>query len=145
MIAKLKTNANKKRSICGLSNTTKKITISIGIRNVYNQISFLSNITQYVSVNGCKSDNVEINRGVPQGSVIGHIPFLYYINDLPNISSDIKDILFADDTNQISTLKTNIQLFIDELIIWLNIIKLSLNIAITKIRLEITQGLYQSK
>ena len=59
-------------------------------------------------------NKLEINFCVPQYSVIGHILFLFYIKDLPKISSDFKAILFAVDTNlifrqqKISTLKSNI-------------------------------------
>ena len=61
--------------------------------------SYLSNCKQYVSINGEQSESLEINCGVPQGSVIGPLPFLIYINDLPNISDVLKFYLFADDTN----------------------------------------------
>ena len=61
--------------------------------------SYLTNRKQYVSLNGCDSDIKDINCGVPQGSVLGPILFLLYINDLPNISKKLKFFLFADDTN----------------------------------------------
>ena len=72
-----------------------------GIRdNVLNWFqSYLSNCKQYVSINGESSEPLEINCGVPQGSVLGPLLFLLYINDLPNISKVLDFYLFADDTN----------------------------------------------
>lgn len=57
---------------------------------------FLSNRTQYVVANGFISTHCSVTSGVPQGSVLGPLLFLIYINDLPNtLSSTIR--LFADD------------------------------------------------
>ena len=59
--------------------------------------AFLSNRLQQVVVDNDKSDTVPVTSGVPQGSVLGPILFLIYINDLPDeVRSKVR--LFADDT-----------------------------------------------
>ena len=59
--------------------------------------SFLSNRTQHVSINGSHSALANVTSGVPQGSVLGPVLFLLYINDITNqIQSNIR--LFADDS-----------------------------------------------
>ena len=58
--------------------------------------SFLTDRTQTTVIGGCQSEVCSVTSGVPQGSVLGPLLFLVYINDLPdNISSQIR--LFADD------------------------------------------------
>jgi hypothetical protein len=61
--------------------------------------SYLKDRKQVCSVNGKVSASKNIKCGVPQGSNLGPILFLLYINDLPNSLKTSKPTLFADDTN----------------------------------------------
>ena len=61
--------------------------------------SYLFGRTQYVSVNRHISDPLPITCGVPQGSVLGPLLFLIYVNDLPSVSKVMQFYLFADDTS----------------------------------------------
>ena len=66
--------------------------------------SFLSNRVQRVVLNGQCSDWRKISAGVPQGSILGPLFFLMYINDLPDgLQSDVK--MFADETCLFSIIK----------------------------------------
>ena len=72
-----------------------------GIRGITNTFfkSYLSNRRQFVQVNGSKSEHLPITCGVPQGSVLGPLLFLLYINDIANMNPLGSIRLFADDTN----------------------------------------------
>ena len=74
--------------------------------NLLNLIeSFLSGRNQRVTINGQSSNWLPIKAGVPQGSILGPLFFLSYINDLPDgLLSNVK--LFADDTAIFSTVNT---------------------------------------
>ena len=65
--------------------------------------SFLSSRVQRVVLNGQCSEWKNISAGVPQGSILGPLLFLIYINDLPDgLQSDVK--MFADDTCLLSVI-----------------------------------------
>ena len=66
----------------------------------YNWIqSYLSNRKQQVYVNGVASDSCLISTGVPQGSILGPLLFIIFINDLPMTSTFFSTRLYADDTS----------------------------------------------
>ena len=61
--------------------------------------SYLQDRQQYVYYNSISSSSLPISCGVPQGSILGPLLFILYINDISNVSRMLKFILFADDTN----------------------------------------------
>ena len=95
---------------------------------------YLSNLNQYVSINGHESGLAALHCGIPQGSVLGLILFLLYINDLNQAIKFSKVHHFADDTNFLclsnSTKKLNklVNADLKHLVNWLNANKISLNV-----------------
>ena len=69
--------------------------------------NFLENRRQRVVLNGCKSDWVKVTSGVPQGSVLGPLLFLIFVNDLPGNIKFCKVKMFADDVKLYSKAKDN--------------------------------------
>ena len=61
--------------------------------------SYPKNRSQFVSLSGVNSSIKHMQYGVPQGSILGPLLFIIYINDLPNIFNRAKFILYADDAN----------------------------------------------
>ena len=112
-----------------------------GIRGIENNWfkSYLSNRNQFVFVSGEKSDIKIIKHGVPQGSVLGPLLFILYINDLKSAIRNCNTFLFADDTcllnsnTKLKTIEKNLNYDLKMLYKWLCASKISLNITKTEV------------
>ena len=81
---------------------------------------------QYVFYNGESLDLKPLTCGVPQGSVLGPLLFLIYINGLPNISNTLNFFLFADDniyfeSDDLLKVEKTVNEELKKLNLWLNI------------------------
>ena len=112
-----------------------------GIRGIANDWfkSYLSGRTQFVSVQGFDSEIENVKHGVPQGSVLGPLLFLIYINDLHACINYSKVYHFADDTNLLNTssspkrMQKQVNIDLKLLYQWLLANKISLNCAKTEL------------
>ena len=112
-----------------------------GIRGISNQWfkSYLCNRRQYVEISGSKSNITSIRYGVPQGSVLGPLLFLLYINDLYKCVKFSTPRHFADDTNllfinsSLKQMKKHINIDLALLSSWLRANKISLNVSKTEV------------
>ena len=110
-----------------------------GIRNTTNLWfkNYLNDREQFVDINGVQSEKKQIICGVPQGSVLGPLLFLIFINDLPN-ATDFLTLLFADDTTfqisgvDIDQLYLNANSELEKASVWFKANKLTLNVKKTK-------------
>ena len=99
--------------------------------------SYLHNRSQFVQLNNHTSACKPIVLGVPQGSVLGPLLFILYINDIVNCSHLLSPLLFADDTNlfysnhNIDNLRITVDCELSKLSSWFSANRLSLNIAKT--------------
>ena len=93
--------------------------------------SYLNERQQYVDLDGTTSNKNRILTGVPQGSILGHLPFIIYINDIAQSSKHFNFIIYADDTTLCSTLKINadatqLNMELNNVSQWLNLNNFSL-------------------
>ena len=101
--------------------------------------SYLNNREQFVSVLGYDSNKMTMKHGVPQGSVLGPLLFLIYINDLHNAINSSTTFHFADDTNLLiiddnpHTIQSKLNRDLNNLYKWLLANKISLNATKTEL------------
>ena len=100
--------------------------------------SYLSNRKQYITTDQGNTDMETITCGVPQGSILGPLLFLIFINDLSQATSILDPIMFADDTNlfysneNVDTLFETVNKELVNINTWFQANKLSLNANKTK-------------
>ena len=106
--------------------------------------TYLTQRKQQVYVNNSKSDIGQVSYGVPQGSILGPLLFLLFINDLPLYVNNVNTDLYADDTtlydiqNSVEDIENNLQIALDRLNTWCKCNGMLLNSSKTKIMLVTT-------
>ena len=116
---------------------------AIGIHGASHRLlhSYLTNRTQRCLANGFLSDDCRVTCGVPQGSILGPLLFLIFINDLPNCLIHSTPRHFADDTHisvsgkNLDVIELLVNTELNSLSTWLVANKLSLNVAKTEFML----------
>ena len=104
-----------------------------GIASFFLEI-YLKDRKQYVNYKNVNSNEAVIKCGVPQGSILGPLLFILYINDMYKVSSILEFIIFADDTNifcvgdKATDVICSINTELEKLTEWFKVNKLSLNV-----------------
>lgn len=105
--------------------------------------SYLSNRSQRTLINNILSDKAPLTTGVPQGSILGPLLFIIYVNSLPDVPQNSKTIMYADDTviytpisksiapDELAPYQTDLNLIAN----WCQANKLSINVKKTEIML----------
>lgn len=101
-------------------------------------MNYLSDRKKYVKIGSLASAETELKQGVPQGSILGPLLFILYINDICSIPYTEKLVMYADDTNAFFSAETMVDLqvtvtnYLRHLEFWLHENKLALNASKTK-------------
>lgn len=107
--------------------------------------SYLYDRKQSVKIHNTYSSLTKVKMGVPQGSILGPLLFLLYINDLPLLSSDMTCLSYADDTaiifksKDLYTLQTTVNMRLALINDWFNANYLTLNASKTYTQLYTTR------
>ena len=103
--------------------------------------SYLSKRSQRFIINDVLSDPHDINTGVPQGSILGPILFLLFINDMPTILTQCSTEMYADDTllytygKDVDKIKHTLNNDLKQLENWLRLNQMHVNVSKTKVML----------